>query len=144
MGRTTIVFAVLFIITSLNSFAQITEEEYNREKEELNIRKEQLINEIEIINFEIDSMKNRIPELEQEAITAYRKLYVLKYGEEFGKRVSNKQIWIGMTDEMVRDSWGKPDKVDKNVEPWGVFTQWYFGDVTFFFKNGKLTEWNEE
>ncbi|MCH8326702.1 MAG: hypothetical protein IIB83_09140 [Bacteroidetes bacterium] len=26
---------------------------------------------------------------------------------------------------------------------WGIFTQWTFGDVTFFFKNGKLFEWEE-
>ncbi len=49
-----------------------------------------------------------------------------------------------MTDEMVRDSWGKPDKIDKNVERWGVFTQWYYGNVTFFFRDGKLTEWDEK
>ncbi len=49
-----------------------------------------------------------------------------------------------MTDEMVRDGWGEPDRVDKNVEAWGTFTQWNYGDVTFFFKDGKLTDWEGE
>ena len=132
------------IIFSFNSFAQISKEEYNREKDELNIRRDRLNNEIEDINFEIDSMKNRIPELEQEVIAAYRELYIKKYGKEVGEKVSYKQIWTGMTDEMVRDSWGEPDKIDNNVKPWGVFTQWYFGEVTFFFRDGKLTEWDEK
>jgi hypothetical protein len=121
----------------------MTEDEYNREKDELITGRDQLKNEIEDIKFETDNMRNKIPELEQEVITAYRELYVLKYGEGIGEKVSYKQIWAGMTDEMVRDSWGKPDKIDKNVKPWGVFTQWYYGNVTFFFRDGKLTDWQE-
>jgi len=144
MHRTTLIFAGLFIFISLTTFAQITEEEFNREYDELNIRKDQLNNEITDINFEIESLRNRIPELEQEIIIAFRELYFLKYGEEFGQRVAYKQIWIGMTDEMVKDSWGEPDKIEKNVKPWGVFTQWYYGNVTFFFRDGKLNEWDEE
>ena len=144
MHRTTLIFSVLFIFISLTTFAQITREKYNREKDELNIRKDQLNNEITDIKFEIDSMRKRIPELEQKVITSYRKVYILKYGKEVGEKVSYKQIWTGMTDEMVRDSWGEPDKIDKNVKPWGVFTQWYYGEVTFFFKDGRLTDWHEE
>ena len=144
MHRTTLIFSVLFIFISLTAFAQMTEKEYNREKDELNISRDQLKNEIEDIKIESDSMRNRIPELEQEVVTAYRELYVLKYGKAVGEKVSFKQIWSGMTDEMVRDSWGEPDKIDKNVKPWGVFTQWYYGEVTFFFRDGKLTEWDEK
>jgi len=135
---------LFLIIFSLNSLAQISEEEYNQEKDELNIRRDQLKNEIKDIKNEIDTLRNRIPELEQEVITANRELYVLKYGKEVGEKVSYKQIWTGMTDDMVRDSWGEPDKINKNVKPWGVFTQWYYGEVTFFFKDGKLTEWDEK
>jgi hypothetical protein len=110
----------------------MTEAEYNREKDELILRKKQLNSKIAEITLEIESMRNRIPELEQEVITAYHELYVLKYGKGVGEKVSYKQIWTRMTDEMVRDSWGKPDKIDKNVKPWGVFTLWYYGNVTFF------------
>jgi hypothetical protein len=68
----------------------------------------------------------------------------LKYGEEIGNKIAYKQIWTGMTDEMVMESWGEPDRVDKNVEEWGTFTQWFYGNVTFFFKDGKLTDWEGE
>jgi hypothetical protein len=135
---------LFLIIFSLNSLAQITEEEYNLEKDELSLRKDQLNKEIEILKFEIDSIRSRIPEIEQQVITSYRELYVLKYGKEIGQKVAYKQIWTGMPAEMVRDSWGEPDKIDTNVKPWGVFTQWYYGEVTFFFRVGKLTEWDEK
>ena len=132
------------ILFSLNSFAQMTEEEYNSKKGSLTLQKKELKREIEALKTEIEKLQNRIPELEQEMMTAFRELYVLKYGEDIGQRVAYKQIWKGMTDEMVRDGWGEPDRIDKNVEAWGVFTQWIYGEIIFFFKDGKLTDWDEE
>jgi hypothetical protein len=144
MPRTILIFTVLIILISLTTFAQMTEEEYNSKKESLTLQKKELIREIETLKSEIENLQNRIPELEQEMITAFRELYVLKYGREIGQHVAYKQIWKGMTDEMVRDGWGEPDRIDKNVEAWGVFTQWTYGEVIFFFKDGKLTDWDEE
>ena len=144
MHRTILIFTVLFILHSFTTFAQMTDEEYNSKKESLTLQKNGLDEEIETLKLEIDDLQNRIPELKQEMITAFRELYVLKYGEDIGQRIAYKQIWKGMTDEMVRDGWGEPDKIDRNVEKWGVFEQWNYGNITFFFKNGKLTDWDEE
>ena len=144
MHRTVLIFTVLIILISLTTFAQMTEEEYNSKKESLTLQKKELNREIETLKTEIENLQNRIPELEQDMMTAFRELYVLKYGEEIGQRIAYKQIWKGMTDEMVRDGWGEPDRIDKNVEAWGVFTQWIYGEIIFFFKDGRLTDWNEE
>ncbi len=144
MPRTILIFTVLIILISLTTFAQMTEEEYNSKKESLTLQKEELIMEIETLKTEIENLQNRIPELEQEMITAFRELYLLKYGEDIGQRVAYKQIWKGMTDEMVRDGWGEPDKIDRNIEKWGVFEQWFYGNIEFFFRDGKLTDWDEE
>jgi len=144
MHRSILIFTVLIILISLTTFAQMTEEENNSKMESLTLQKKELNREIETLKTEIEKLQNRIPELEQELITAFRELYVLKYGEDIGQRVAYKQIWKGMTDEMVRDGWGEPDKIDRNVEKWGVFEQWNYGNITFFFKDGKLTDWDEE
>ncbi len=106
MRRTTLIFTVLIILISLTTFAQMTEEEYNSKMESLTLQKKELKREIETLKTEVESLHNRIPELEQEIITAFRELYVLKYGEDIGQRVAYKQIWKGMTDDMVRDGWG--------------------------------------
>jgi hypothetical protein len=71
-------------------------------------------------------------------------LYKKKFGETNGWRIYNKQVWKGMTDKMLMAGWGSPDKRDKNVEKWGVFQQFYYGEVTFFFKDGKLSDWEEK
>jgi len=61
-------------------------------------------------------------------------MYIKKFGKDKANRIINKQIWKGMSEKMLLSSWGKPDKIDKNVEKWGTFTQWYFGEVTFFLR----------
>ena len=119
MHRTTLIFAVLIIFISLTTFAQMTEEEYASKMESLTLQKKELSREMETLKTEIESLQNSIPELEQEIITAFRELFVLKYGEEIGRRVAYNQIWKGMTNEMVRDGWEEPDKIDRNVEKWG-------------------------
>jgi len=139
---------VLFIIccftfSSAISFAQMTQENYHKEFSSLTEKKEQLNTEIKSLKSEIDSMNLLLPELEQKLLTGYSELYVMKYGKEIGHRVANKQIWLGMKDEMVKDGWGNPDRINKNVEQWGTFTQWFYGDITFFFKNGILIDWQE-
>lgn len=144
MHRTILIFIVLIFLISLTTFAQMTEEEYNSKMESLTLQKKELKREIEALKKEIENLPNRIPELEQEMITAFRELYVLKYGEDIGQRVAYKQIWKEMTNEMVRDGWGEPETINRNVEKWGVFEQWNYGNITFFFKDGKLTDWDEE
>ena len=131
------------ILFSFNSFAQMTEEEYTSKKESLTLQKKELKEEIETLKTEVEGLQKHKSEIEQEMITACRELYVLKYGKEIGNRIAYKRIWKGMTDEMVRDGWGEPDRVKKNTEAWGVFTQWIYGEVIFFFRDGKLTDWEE-
>lgn len=116
MHRTILLFSVLIILISLTTFAQMTEEEYNSKMESLTLQKKELKKEIEALKKEIENLPNRIPELEQEMITAFRELYVLKYGEVIGQRVAYKQIWKGMTDEMVRDGWGEPETINRSGE----------------------------
>ena len=134
---------ILIVLFYFSSFAQMTKEEYTAKMESLKLQKKELNREIETLKTEINSLEKTIAGLEQELITASRELYIIKYGEEIGNRIAYKRIWKGMTDEMVRDGWGEPDRIEKNIEAWGVFTQWIYGDVIFFFRDGKLTDWEE-
>ncbi len=121
----------------------MTEEEYNSESETLILQKKELKKEIETLKTEIESLQNSIPELEQEIISAFRELYILKYGKEIGQRIASKRIWKGMTDEMVRDGWGEHDRINKNIETCGTFTQWSYENIIFFFRDGNLTDWED-
>ena len=142
MNKIIIILCIYYLITS-NLLAQITVVEYESEMQSFSVKKIDLQIEITDLKNEIEAMRNLKPELELEVIIAYRELYVLKYGEEFGQRVSYNQVWKGMSEEMMHDSWGEPDKIDRNVQDYGVFNQWYYGDVTLFFRDGKLIDWEE-
>ena len=72
-----------------------------------------------------------------------KKLFVKKYGREDGQRIASGKIWKGMTMDMLKDIWGKPDKVISNKFSYGVYTQWFYGDITYFFKNSVLIDWEQ-
>lgn len=134
----------LFLIINISLSAQITPEQFNLQRDSLIAVRASLTAEKAVIKSEIDSLKEHIIFLEREIEETKLKLYIKKYGQENGMRVASGQIWKGMSEKMMRDSWGEPDKINKNVEKWGVFTQWYYGDIIYFFRDGILTDWEEK
>jgi len=67
-----------------------------------------------------------------------------KYGDKWGKLVDEGKIQLGMTKEMVEDSWGKPDDINRSVGSWGVHEQWIYSSGTYlYFENSKLTSWQD-
>jgi len=93
---------------------------------------------------DIDSLKALRDSLQRKLKTELRGLYISRYGKEAGGKVAMGQIWTGMTEEMMRDSWGEPDSITVNDQKWGKYSQWYYGDITYFFKDGKLFEWENK
>jgi len=134
------VIIITLILLSQSSFAQ------TKENNQSNIKqvKEQIIKKNAITKHQIDSLKIVLKNLDANLRKHYKILYVLKYGKKNGTRVSNGSVWKGMTEAMLKDSWGKPDKKNTIKRKWGVFTQWYYGDITYFFKNAKLIEWEQK
>ena len=68
-----------------------------------------------------------------------------KYGSVIANKISRGQIWIGMTDDMARNSMGRPDDINKTVNRWGVSEQWIYDkkDMYLYFDDGILTSWQE-
>lgn len=139
-----ILLGVFYLNVSAQSESSINKERYNFLYDSLTVEKERLLIEKETLVFEIDSMKNLLVELEERCKSARSEQLLKKYGREIGKRIVNGQVWKGMSERMLEDSWGKPDKITKNKEKWGTYTQWYYGSITYFFENGKMIDWEEE
>jgi len=103
-----------------------------------------------ILKSKIDSLTNLFSSLSEELTANQSELaeinkrsFVKKYGKENGQRVASGRIWKGMTTDMLKDIWGKPDKITSNKYSYGVYTQWYYGDITYFFKNSVLIDWEQ-
>ena len=73
-----------------------------------------------------------------------RVIFEEKYGNKYGPLVEQNKIQIGMTKEMVEDSWGKPNDINRTVGSWGVHEQWIYDSGRYlYFENGKLTSWQD-
>lgn len=135
-----IIVIFTLILSAQNSFAQTQ----GNNPSNIEVNKEELIKKNDQTKHEIDSLKIVLKNLDANLKKHLKILYTLKYGKKNGIRVSIGSVWKGMTEDMLNDSWGKPDRTNKIKSKWGLFTQLYYGDITYFFKNGELIEWEEK
>ncbi|RMD50008.1 MAG: hypothetical protein D6830_03695 [Ignavibacteria bacterium] len=136
--------AVLFLSVSLSAQNKITKQEYDSQYDSLLKAKETLLSQKEELKKEINLLEDKKEELEQKLQDCLPSFFIKKYGREIGNRIAAGRVWTGMTEEMLLDSYGKPDKVNRNKEKWGTFAQYYYGKIIFFFRDGKLIEWEEK
>jgi regulator of replication initiation timing len=87
--------------------------------------------------------KKRVEEAKKqaEAEAARKSSLIKKYGELIGKQIIEKKIWIGMTYEMARESWGKPQEINRTVTALINHEQWVYGSTYLYFENGILTSY---
>ena len=86
----------------------------------------------------LDSLKTEQEKVER--LTNLRR----KYGKSrFFRSILDEQIRIGMSKEMVADSWGEPQDINRTVGEWGVHEQWVYGSSYLYFENGKLTSFQD-
>jgi len=62
-----------------------------------------------------------------------------KWSEEIWGLINNGKIRIGMNQEQVRLSWGKPQEINKDIYGSSVHEQWIYGEQYLYFEGGKLT-----
>jgi hypothetical protein len=81
----------------------------------------------------LKSQKEKYAELE--------KKYVKKYGQKTYNELKQGYYWIGMNKEMATISLGSPNDINRTVGSWGVNEQWVYDNIYLYFKNGKLTSY---
>jgi hypothetical protein len=79
------------------------------------------------------------PEQEQ---PADRYTYLVnKYGSTMAGRIYAGKIWKGMNSDMVRDSWGAADKVNRVVNDNLIKEEWIYRTTWLYFENNTLLQW---
>lgn len=78
-------------------------------------------------------------------ISDFRKNYktdlINKYGIKYAKAILNEEIILGMSNEMILKSWGRPTKINEIVYILGTKETWVYGYTYLFFTNDILTSW---
>ena len=64
-----------------------------------------------------------------------------KYGSNMANRIFSGKIWKGMNSEMVKDSWGIADKINRIISGNITKEEWIFRNTWLYFENNTLLEW---
>ena len=64
-----------------------------------------------------------------------------KYGSSIAVRLDERKIWRGMTAEMVRDSWGGPEKIDREISGNTVKEEWVYRNTWLYLEDNTLKNW---
>jgi hypothetical protein len=64
-----------------------------------------------------------------------------KYGSNMAARLISGKIWRGMNAEMVKDSWGKAEKINRVISGNTINEEWIFKNTWLYFENNTLVEW---
>jgi hypothetical protein len=64
-----------------------------------------------------------------------------KYGTNMAAKLIAGKIWKGMSSEMVRDSWGKPQKINRVIGTDIIREEWIYKSSWLYIENDTLVEW---
>ncbi len=64
-----------------------------------------------------------------------------KYGTNVAAQINAGKIWRGMTAQMVLDSWGNPQKINRSITPNSVKEEWIYKNTWLFIENNTLVDW---
>jgi hypothetical protein len=53
--------------------------------------------------------------------------------------IAHRQIWIGMTEEQARASWGAPEEINRDIGAASERDQWVYGHDYLYFSGGRMT-----
>lgn len=67
-----------------------------------------------------------------------------KYGSSVAARINSGKIWKGMTPEMVTDSWGNPQKINRVINGNTIKEEWIYRNTWLYFQNNTLIEWGRK
>ncbi len=103
---------------------------------------------------EKNERNERIKQIEKEHREKLKNSFINKYGEEIGKRIHKKELFVGMTLEMLKDVKGKHSEKVENVTNGKVKVKLFYeksknrlGNVAFGFEvsleNGLVVGWKD-
>jgi hypothetical protein len=64
-----------------------------------------------------------------------------KYGTTMATRLYSGKIWKGMNSEMVKDSWGTAQKINRTINGNTVQEEWLYKTTWLYMENNTLVDW---
>ena len=64
-----------------------------------------------------------------------------KYGTTMANRIVAGKIWKGMNSDMVKDSWGVAEKINRVISGNTIKEEWIYRNTWLYFENNTLKDW---
>ncbi len=93
----------------------------------------------------IEGRIKNIPARDSFSESQRRKALTAKYGKVTGNKIANGYYWIGMTDQMARESLGRPGKINRTAKSNLLHEQWVYRshNLYLYFDNGVLKSFQD-
>ncbi len=92
--------------------------------------------------YDIPEQQQQEQQQEQAAPQQSRFTYLEnKYGSSMASKLMAGKIWKGMNSEMVNDSWGTAQKINRVISGNTVKEEWIYKNTWLYFENDILVDW---
>lgn len=79
-----------------------------------------------------------------QAFNERKQKFISKYGPIEGEKIAKGLIWIGMTEGMLLDSWGRPEDINSTVTRYSTRKQYVYGSGQYVYvENGIVDAWQD-
>jgi hypothetical protein len=86
-----------------------------------------------------ENARQKDQQIEEKQVSRFTYLET-KYGTSMAALLAAGKIWKGMSDEMVRDSWGSPLKINRVIGN-NVKEEWIYKNTWLYIENNTLVDW---
>lgn len=127
---------------SIQSFTFLKAVVLNKENRKTYISQSAFIETEALQKFKIDYDANKKKAYDNAQTDLYnRKLahYTKYYGKQYATQMAYGLVVIGMTDQMVKETIGKPERINTTENAYSISEQWVYPTQYLYFKNDKLT-----
>lgn len=138
-----------YISDSIAEIKRKEDEEYLAKfkiNEEEEIRKNDSIADAMLKKSKLESKAyfDQIEKVNARNLIERKQKFISKYGQTNGEKIAKGLIWIGMSEEMLLDSWGKPNDINQTVTRYGSRKQYvYSGSQYVYVVNGIVDAWQD-
>jgi hypothetical protein len=130
---------IVDVIGSDSTYLHVVFEDY----EGYIFRRHARLNEPEIVMAPVVQKQENIQEPQEQAPQQVSRFTYLenKYGSNMAARLISGKIWKGMSSDMVRDSWGKPQTIKRTISGNTIEEEWFYNNTWLYIENDILTDW---
>lgn len=106
-------------------------------------KRQAVIDKSPVVSTEVNKAQPQVPDIQPAQAEQNSRYSYLenKYGSAMASRLYSGKIWKGMKAEMVNDSWGTAEKINRITSGNIIKEEWTYRNTWLYFENNTLVEW---